>query len=236
MSFSCSVDAGRDSTEQPGHEVVLDLLDEGIVEEACFLHVPKNLRHHVSDVSMSESSCSDLLRHCPLVRQSFSLLLNTPLLLLRTPDLRSLHPLSLCKLGCSDLIELLLMGPHVLQLLLLQDLHQALLQRLAHNDLQDRFDFEVKVEQFPFEDLCFTVHSSFLRYEERCRRSVHERICLSICINFGRSISYLFQEHLCLHIHVLPAWHRIRSRGPGRLPDLLPLLELSQLSLLCLFL
>mmetsp|Transcript_20515 Transcript_20515/g.68656 ORF Transcript_20515/g.68656 Transcript_20515/m.68656 type:complete len:139 (-) Transcript_20515:366-782(-) len=50
------------------------------------------------------------------------------------------------------------------------------------------------------------------------RGPVHERIRLCVCIDFRRSISYLLQEHLRLHVHVLPSRYRIRSSGSCCLP------------------
>ena len=58
------------------------------------------------------------------------------LLLLESPLLRLLEPLRLGELGVADLLEVLLVGAHVCELLLLHHLHHTLLQRLAHKHLR----------------------------------------------------------------------------------------------------
>ncbi len=76
-----------------------------------------------------------------------ALLRQAPLLLLVLALLGRLHALRGHQLGVADLLKVLLVRAHGRQLLLLQHLHQALLQHLAHQHLEDGFHLKVKVKQ-----------------------------------------------------------------------------------------
>ena len=85
------------------------------------------------------------------IRPIRSHLRQPPLLLLDLPLLGRLHALRCNELRVPDLLKVLLVRTHGRQFLLLKDLHQALLQDLAHKDLKDRLHLKIKVEQVAWE-------------------------------------------------------------------------------------
>mmetsp|Transcript_53798 Transcript_53798/g.131502 ORF Transcript_53798/g.131502 Transcript_53798/m.131502 type:complete len:221 (-) Transcript_53798:329-991(-) len=184
-------DVGLDAVHEEGHKEVFDLFDEGVVEEARALQTPEYLRQHVPDVAVREAARRHLLGHGLLVLDAPALLQDPALLLIMPPLLCSLHALCLCELRAADVVELVLVRPHVGQLLLLEDLHERLLQRLAHHDLQDRLHLEVEVEQVPLKDLRLAVHPRLHWEEQRRGRAVHEGVRLRLHLELHRPVGDL---------------------------------------------
>mmetsp|Transcript_22559 Transcript_22559/g.43807 ORF Transcript_22559/g.43807 Transcript_22559/m.43807 type:complete len:200 (-) Transcript_22559:59-658(-) len=179
--------------EQPGGKDGLDLPHEGIVEEPALVERAEDVRDHVEDVAVREAAARDLERHLPLRSDALPLLCDTALLLCHSAVLCLLHALGLCELRPRDLVELLLVRAHVGQLLLLEHLHQRLLERLAHEDLQYRLNFGVKDEEVTLKDLRLPVHPRLGGHEERRRRPVHEHVGLRVHVGLDGAVLDLFQ-------------------------------------------
>jgi len=96
----------------------------------------------------------------------------------RAPLLGLLEALGLGELGVADLLKVLLVRLHRRELLLLHHFHHRLLQRLAHEHLEDRLDLGVEVEEVAVVDLRLDVDARLHRDEDRRRKLVHERVGL----------------------------------------------------------
>ena len=107
-----------------------------------------------------------------------ALLRQASLFLLDLALLRGLHALRGHQLGVANLFEVVLVRAHRRQLLLLAHLHQALLERLAHEDLEEGLDLEVEVEQVPGLNLRGRVQARLGGHEQGRGRAVHERVGL----------------------------------------------------------
>ena len=118
--------------------------------------------------------------------------------------------------------HLLLVGADCSELLLLQHLHQRLLQRLPHNNLQYGLHLKVKVEQVTLH-LRLLVHPVLLRYKQRACRPVQHVVRLRRQRLLQRSVADLLQVRLRLNVHVAPPVHCIGCAGGGFLLVCAPL-------------
>ena len=75
------------------------------------------------------------------------------LLLLDLPLLRRLHPLSGNQLRVPDLLKVLLVSAHGRQLLLLEDLHEALLKHLPDENLEDGLHLKVEIKEIAWREI-----------------------------------------------------------------------------------
>lgn len=88
---------------------------------------------------------------------------------------------------------MLLVSAHGCELLLLHDLHEALLQRLSHEHLEDGLHLEVEVEEIALLDLGNCIYPCLLWDVERRRRAVHEQIRLGRHLHLRHNIRQLLQ-------------------------------------------
>jgi len=184
------------------------------------------------------NDAADLL----LVRQ-FLLFLHDRQLLLApadfvfTPALFFLQTLSLQQFGITQSFELELVLLHGLKFLLLKHFHATLLQRLAHDHLQDRLNLSVEVEQVPVPDLCLHIESILARDEAGSRGSVDLEVCLDVNSSI-RGFVLKFEgledgviSTDAVHTDVLAAVHWLRSTLALDLLELLILLLCALLGL-----
>ena len=105
---------------------------------------------------------------------------------------------------------MLLVRAHVVELLLLHHLHHRLLQGLADQDLEDRLDLRVEVEEVALINLRLHVHARLHRYEDGGGELVHEGVRLRVDVDLDRPVRQLLQVLLRLHVDVLPPLSRLR--------------------------
>ena len=141
------VDLAERLAHDERHEADLDVAIHRIVEVAVLAQVVEHRGHEVVEVALGERLGRQLLGRLLLHALHLGRLLHAPVLLLAQASLLLLESLLLDLLRVAHLLELALLLPQARQLLLLHDLDEALLDRLAHQHLQYRPHFDVKVEQ-----------------------------------------------------------------------------------------
>lgn len=114
-----------------------------------------------------------------------------------------------------------LVAPHGCELLLLQHLHQALLQHLAHQDLQNGLHFHVKVKQVACRSLQGTSSrvgcQVLVVVEAHCQsRAGHHISTTRTAQKLPESHQHIIHTllNLCCRIHTTLPWHKCRCRGP----------------------
>lgn len=73
-----------------------------------------------------------------------------------------------------------------------------------------------------FQYLRIDVDSGLSRNEKWRRRTVKESVCLTVGIRLLDAVAQLLKIELCLDVHVLPAFDRVRRPGPELLLGPLP--------------
>ena len=199
--------------QQPRQEGVADLLLDGVVKVPGLVQVREDVLDDRVEEPPGERGRGDLLPDLALPLEPLLLLVDPPLLLLLLPLLAGLHPLRRDELGVPDLLKVLLVLPHGLELLLLQDLHEPLLKRLADQDLKNRLDLQVKVKDLAALDLGLGVHTRLHRDEPRGGWPVQEGVRLRGDLRLGNRVRELLQVSVGLDVHVPSAVDGLRRRG-----------------------
>lgn len=96
------------------------------------------------------------------------------------PSLLFLKSLSIKQLCIPQSFKLRLVFLHGLQLFFLQHFHPRLLKRLPDYHLEDRFNFDVKLEQVSVPDLGFNVDAVLAGHEPGRRRPVDVEVSLHV--------------------------------------------------------
>mmetsp|Transcript_11126 Transcript_11126/g.23042 ORF Transcript_11126/g.23042 Transcript_11126/m.23042 type:complete len:388 (+) Transcript_11126:10-1173(+) len=157
----------RDHLQQLRHEAVVHGQLHGVREDAGVEKVREGAVLEAAEVGRGDAAGDDLPHRAQVLLALRGLLLQAALHLLLSALLGGLHALHLDELRVAAPLEVLLVPPEGLQLLLLQDLHHALLQGLAHQDLEDGLALHVEVEELAVLDLGLDVDADLRGHEER---------------------------------------------------------------------
>jgi hypothetical protein len=203
----------HDLVLEPRHEIGLDLALHGVVKKSRVVQLVEHVPEKPGRVPARERLRRNLLPRGFLALDALLLLRDAALALLGFAPLRRLHALRRDELRVADLLEVLLVRAHRRELLLLHNLHQALLERLPHEHLQDGLHLEVEVEQVAVLDLRLDVHADLHRDEQRRRRAIRERVRLRHHLSLGHGVRELLQVRLGLDVHVPAPLDRLGRAG-----------------------
>lgn len=151
------------------------------MEEAVCGKVVKDSWHQGREITLSKGTSSNLFRSLLLFFEDSELLCKTALFFFRSATLSIFQALDLDKFGVAFVLELsLLYNEHVVpkekyeaylmsfkkfELFFFMDFHNRLLNGLSNENLKDRSDLKIKVEQFTIIDLSRDVDTALLRNE-----------------------------------------------------------------------